>query len=240
MQTIGVVSCTKKKQTHPCKAYEMYSASELFSKAYAYAKENYNQVVILSAKYGLLFPEDRIEPYDLTLKSMKAPEVKEWSEMVFKQMQKHLSLKEISIICFHAGSKYRKYLIPQLQALGIECKVPLAKLGIGKQLKWYNTQTRTSTKGETMQKPTFGEVWKRILACEGEEFRTTNNLPFTYSINDHSLRPSRARQNIGKTEFAKAYDLVPINSPGEITNRVRGPSYVWAILHDQRISKDEW
>jgi hypothetical protein len=31
--------------------------------------------------------------------------------------------------------------------------------------------------------------------------------------------------------------MLPINGPGEIGEIVRGPSYVWAILHDRRISE---
>lgn len=50
----------------------MYSASDLFSKAYAYCTKKYGVVAILSAKYGLLFPNDTIEPYDETLNRMKA------------------------------------------------------------------------------------------------------------------------------------------------------------------------
>lgn len=139
LKTLGLISCTKKKQSHPCKASEMYSLSDLFSKTFAYCSKNYDQVVILSAKYGLLFPDDMVEPYDLTLKKMSSAEVKDWAEMVFKQMQKRLNLDDVSTVFFHAGSRYREKLIPKLQALGINCKAPLGNLGIGKQLKWYNT-----------------------------------------------------------------------------------------------------
>ena len=91
-----------------------------------------------------------------------------------------------------------------------------------------------------MKKPSFEKIWKRILACEGEEFRTITNLPFTYKVRGNSLRPSRTEYNISKSDFAKAYELVPIDGPGKITKLVRGPTHVWAILHDERISKRGW
>ena len=138
MKTLGLVSCTKRKQEYPCKASEMYQPSHLFKKAYAYCKKTYDQVAILSAKYGLLLPDDEIEPYDLTLNNMRSKEVKEWSDMVFEQMQNRLNLNKNDQVFFHAGKKYRKYLIPKLEQLNIECKVPLRNLGIGKQLGWYN------------------------------------------------------------------------------------------------------
>jgi hypothetical protein len=137
LKSLGLVSCTKRKQNYPCKASEMYLPSNLFSKAYAYCKRNYDQVAILSAKYGLLLPNDEIRPYNLTLNTMRTIEVREWSKKVFRQMQRRLELDRIGAVSFHAGKKYREYIIPKLEANGIECWVPLGNLGIGKQLNWY-------------------------------------------------------------------------------------------------------
>jgi len=119
----------------------MYQASDLFRKAYSYATKNYDFVAILSAKYGLLFPDDKIEPYDLTLNNMNSKQRKEWSEKVFNQMNERLKLEEIDKVFFHTGKKYREYLISLLEDLGVQCEAPLGHLGIGKQLKWY-TQKR--------------------------------------------------------------------------------------------------
>ena len=137
LKTLGLISCTKSKKNYPCKASEMYSASDLFRKAYAYAVKNYDFVAILSAKYGLLFPEDEIEPYDLTLNNMKSQQRKEWAEKVFNQMKSRLNLHDFDRIFFHAGEKYRRHLIPKLENIGISCKIPLASLGFGKQKAWY-------------------------------------------------------------------------------------------------------
>jgi hypothetical protein len=91
-----------------------------------------------------------------------------------------------------------------------------------------------------MPKSSFEQVWNRIVAFEGEEFRTITNLPFTYELKGNSLCPSRTKYNISKADFAKAYELVPLTGPGEINNLVRGPAYTWAILHDKRVSGNEW
>jgi cytoplasmic iron level regulating protein YaaA (DUF328/UPF0246 family) len=115
----------------------MYSASDLFRKAYAYAVKNYDFIAILSAKYGLLFPDDKIEPYNLTLNDMSSKEVKEWSEKVFHQMKSRFNLQDFDKVFFHAGKKYRQYLIPKLEEIGIKCEVPLGNLSIGRQLAWY-------------------------------------------------------------------------------------------------------
>lgn len=115
----------------------MYSASDLFRKAYLCAVKKYDFVAILSAKYGLLFPDQKIEPYDLTLNDMSSKETEGWSEKVFNQMKTRLDLKEFDKVFFHTGKKYRQNLIPKLEKIGIKCEVPLKNLGIGKQKAWY-------------------------------------------------------------------------------------------------------
>jgi hypothetical protein len=86
----------------------------------------------------------------------------------------------------------------------------------------------------------FEAVWRRILAHEGDEFQTTTGLPFTYEIAGEVLHPSRTRYNIAKSQIEKAFELVPFDGPGTINAIVRGPSYVWAILHDERIRGTSW
>ena len=115
----------------------MYSPSTLFRGAYSYAKRTYDVVAILSAKYGLLLPEDQINPYDLTLKTMSTKERIEWASRVFKQMKERLNLNKIKRAFFHAGKEYREHLIPQLEMIGIKCLVPLQGLSFGQQLAWY-------------------------------------------------------------------------------------------------------
>jgi len=137
LKSLGLISCTKRKQNYQCKASEMYWASDLFRKAYAYAVKKYDFVVILSAKYGLLFPDDKIEPYNLTLNDMGSSEVKEWAEKVFRQMNNRLQLRDFDEAFFHSGERYRQFLISKLEGIGIRCEVPLGNLAIGKQKAWY-------------------------------------------------------------------------------------------------------
>lgn len=115
----------------------MYQPSDLFKKAYSYAIKNYDFVAILSAKYGLLFLDDKIEPYDLTLNDMNSQQRREWTEKVFNQMKSRMRLKDFDKVFFHAGKKYREELIPRLENIGVKCETPLKHLGIGKQKAWY-------------------------------------------------------------------------------------------------------
>lgn len=81
----------------------------------------------------------------------------------------------------------------------------------------------------------FQTIWNRIVNCSGEEFYTKTNLPFTYSIVDNCVVPDRTNYPLDKSNFVKAAQIDPLNGPGQISELVRGPSYVYAILTDKRI-----
>jgi len=90
-----------------------------------------------------------------------------------------------------------------------------------------------------MAKPSFEEVWPRILTHKGETFHTIRGLPFTYSIEEDVFCTNRTDYPLSKPNFEYAYSMVPIKGPGAINEIVRGPTYVWAVLHDERISQGE-
>ena len=135
---IVFISCTKKKASAPCTAKEMYSPSQWFKAAWAYAESlNPDAIYILSAKYGLLKPDDRIAPYEKTLVAEKDAEIRKWSIMVYSQIQQqHIDRTQKAV--FLCGKNYRKYiknLFPNQSA-------PCQHLGIGEQLKYFNQNVR--------------------------------------------------------------------------------------------------
>ena len=126
MQKIVLISCASKKRLQRSKARELYFSS-LFKKNLEYAlKLAPDQIFILSAKYGLVGLDDEIEPYDLTLNTMSANEIKQWASSVLDQLMRKTNLENDQFI-FLAGAKYRKYLIPHLANV----QVPLEGLRIG-------------------------------------------------------------------------------------------------------------
>lgn len=131
------MSCAKSKKRSRCPAREMYQESDFFRKAYAYAVKHYDHVAILSAKHGLLLPDEEIDPYDLTLHSMSVARREEWARHVYAQMNDKLAMNEISSVFFHSGAIYREHLSKLLESDGIRCVVPLSGLGVGKQKAWY-------------------------------------------------------------------------------------------------------
>jgi hypothetical protein len=80
----------------------------------------------------------------------------------------------------------------------------------------------------------FEHVWNRILACEGQQFHTKTGLPFTYRVDGAVVVPDRTNYPLHLSQFAKAFELMPLHGPGEINQLVRGPAYIYAILTDLR------
>jgi hypothetical protein len=59
-------------------------------------------------------------------------------------------------------------------------------------------------------------------------------------MDGEALITSRTDYALSRRNFDEAYARVPIARPREINKEVRGPSYVWAILHDPRVSMGRW
>ena len=102
-----------------------------------------------------------------------------------------------------------------------------------------------------MLREPFETIWGRICRLQGQEFETITHLPFTYSVESGTTlwvdrEGRRINQSLGKSNFSQVYSMMQeraVSGPNELTNRakergesdIRGPSYVWAILHHERI-----
>ncbi len=118
-------------------AKKLYRSS-LFSKSSKYAELISDRWFILSAKYGLIHPDNIIQPYDSSLITMSTKERKRWSERVSANLNRVVSSQDH--VTFLAGLKYREYLIQPLKDLGCVISIPMEGLGIGQQLQWLNRQ----------------------------------------------------------------------------------------------------
>ncbi len=107
MKKIVLISCVSKKRPTKSKARDLY-ISPLFRKNLEYAlKLKPDQIFILSAKYGLVSLEEEIEPYDLTLNTMSANEVKDWSKGVLSDLANEADPKR-GFVYFPSGGKISK------------------------------------------------------------------------------------------------------------------------------------
>jgi hypothetical protein len=81
----------------------------------------------------------------------------------------------------------------------------------------------------------FDVVWQRIVMLQAETFYQKTGKPFTYAISGGCVVPSTTNRQLARSQFARAYERVPLRGPGELQD-LQGPSYLFAILADARVA----
>jgi hypothetical protein len=133
MDSVCLVACTSRKALYPTTAEELYK-SPLFEGARYYAEKKCSSWYILSAKYGLLEPSDKVVPYDESLHGMDDADRELWAKRVLEKLSGKLGPS--TSIVFLAGDKYRGFLKKQFEKEGRRVCAPLSELGIGRQVSW--------------------------------------------------------------------------------------------------------
>lgn len=82
VRVVALVACAKTKTDCPARARHLYNLSTLFRAASTWAEAHADRWYILSAKHGLLHPDQVLEPYDTSLYDLPAHGRREWSDLV--------------------------------------------------------------------------------------------------------------------------------------------------------------
>jgi hypothetical protein len=141
-----LISCVSKKRAAAAPARELY-VSEWFMKARRLVDASRAPWFILSARHGLLHPDQVIEPYEQTLNTMPIDERRVWAEGVRAQMADLLPLgtnpgiPRIRCVML-AGERYREFLVEELQRR-YDVDIPMRGMAIGKQLQWLTAAGET-------------------------------------------------------------------------------------------------
>lgn len=87
--------------------------------------------------------------------------------------------------------------------------------------------------------PNIEVVWERIKAHIGQQFWQIRGGEFTYTVEHGTVKPNRTHRRIPKSDFVGALKLVPLKNTVPVQH-LQGPSYIYAILMDERISQGDW
>lgn len=136
---IVLVSCVREKRAVPSPARDLY-ISDWFRKASRYALQFSDEWYILSAEYGLVHPDQLLEPYNTTLRTKGMGVRKAWAEWVFTKLKTHL--KPGDKVVFLAGKAYREFLVDRVSDLGCKIEIPMEGLRIGEQMHWLDQHTK--------------------------------------------------------------------------------------------------
>lgn len=157
---IFLIGCGAKKSPNAVAAGDLY-LGDLFKKSREYAEARLGDSgawFILSAKFGLLDPRMFVEPYDLTLSSLKPHDRYLWAVNVAAGLSSwpRIALRADDRVEFIilAGENYRTDLVGQLRQFfpGCEISIPMEGLGIGEQLHFLtvaNAAASGEASGET-------------------------------------------------------------------------------------------
>lgn len=136
---VGLVACCKGKLDHPAMARELYTGP-LFVRSRIYVEKNCDAWGILSAKHGLVMPDQVIAPYEKTLHDMKLEELIEWGEWAHDRLHTLWPAETQFVVL--AGYLYR-FAIAVHSCCELRSEIPMRGLAIGKQLQWLNRELGT-------------------------------------------------------------------------------------------------
>lgn len=100
---VGVLGCSKRKLSSACMAKDMYRG-RMFVAAVPWIEKRADEWCVLSAKHGVLLPNDRIEPYDMPMPTNEK-ERSAWRAMVDGQLLARWGRGVIYMVV--AGAHYR-------------------------------------------------------------------------------------------------------------------------------------
>ena len=140
-ERIGLVGCVKSKRGSAAPAADLYT-SALFHGRRRWVEASCSRWYVLSAKHGLVAPDEMLDPYDETLTTKGSRERRAWADRALVQLRNELG--DIGRYDFeiHAGAAYNDYgLRSGLVSAGAGVTLPAEGLSLGRQLAFYKHQS---------------------------------------------------------------------------------------------------
>jgi hypothetical protein len=145
---VVLMGCSSRKGPGPAPARDLFEGTG-FRKARDRAVGLRAPWFVLSAKYGLLDPDDVVGPYDVFLGEQTSAYRAAWGEWVTAVLATRVELAGAAVE-IHAGDAYCAPLRSPLRRHGASVTEPLAGLSQGKRLAWpgYGEGLAEDTAGE--------------------------------------------------------------------------------------------
>lgn len=150
MSKIILIGCGKQKARARSIARELYTGS-MFSARLRHAEQSGCPWWIVSAKHGLVLPDELLNPYDLTISDLSVLDKSAWPLNVVASLIDHLpeSIQDARqlravLVELHLGADYAEPLIAVIQATGMSHSWPMRGLSQGEQMKTYGQNSRAA------------------------------------------------------------------------------------------------
>lgn len=132
-KTVAIIPCTNQKSDRPGPAREVWAGNH-FQLILAHAEMFYDDVYIMSYKYGLIGPDMQIEPYDIDLRTANAGARLRWWALM-KGHIKELSETKPLLVALYTGNVERERIIAEFVRNGVEQVItPFEGLKVGARM----------------------------------------------------------------------------------------------------------
>lgn len=151
--------------------------SPLFRKSLMAALDTSDKVFILSAKHGVISCNEFIEPYDITLKTMRRSAREAWGLSVLPRLREVLRARDTAVM--FCGEEYLAPLRGHFEQLKVTIEMPLGSLSLGsrlRQLAIMNEETQLRQTGAQ-----FAQLMRKLWMAQdgGRRIADTNgHLPW--------------------------------------------------------------
>lgn len=132
--TWAIIPCTNQKTSTPGKARDVWNGNH-FQLTLAVVELYFPNVLIMSYKYGLIDPDQWIEPYDIDIRTASAADkLKWWWKM--RDDIKDLSEKKPLLVAMYTGDVERERILREFVKNGVKQVIlPWEGKSIGKRMQ---------------------------------------------------------------------------------------------------------
>lgn len=110
-ETVAIIPCTNQKSDEPGKARDVWIGNH-FQLVLAHTEMFYDKILVMSYKYGLIDPDQWIEPYDIDMRTARAAERLRWW-FGLKGDIKKLSEEKPLLVALYTGNLERTRIITE-------------------------------------------------------------------------------------------------------------------------------
>ncbi len=134
-----LLGCVKSKRSEAAAARDLYT-SPLFARRRRYAETGGRPWYVLSARHGLVLPEEVIAPYDVHLAGQSASYRAAWAAFVVEQLRRERGDLSGLVVEIHAGDAYVEAVRGPLERASAVVHDPVDARSMGETLAWYDAE----------------------------------------------------------------------------------------------------
>lgn len=132
-RTIAIIPCTNQKSTTGGPARDVWIGNH-FQLVLAHAEMFYDEVLVMSYKYGLISPDFIIEPYNIDIRYSKAADRIKWWFALKKQIKELAETKPL-LVALYTGNFERERIVREFVVNDVKQVIlPFEGLRIGERM----------------------------------------------------------------------------------------------------------